>query len=232
MVQFFGERLIIGGFILILFFVLILKIYSKQFLTKDNLIIMKFLSDLGLFFGGIAVFYTYLKDSLQRTDTSADAAIVQDQNYTDILQYVGENKSKIPIVYKWVVDSMENTNKFNNNNNKSVEYLNDNERLALEYVNSKFFQSWLVLIKLVDNDEDMLDGISNYKQLDTFWKNKERHPLAERFAKFYAVEDVYHYLQQNEMYFPKPFIIYVDASIIKFQKNNMPKSLKKKYNLH
>ena len=226
MIKFFGERIIIGGFILILFFILLLKLFAKKLLTKENQIIMKFLSDLGLFIGGIAIFYTYLKDSLQRNDMLADAAMVQDQNYTDVLQYLDKNKNKIPIIYDWLI------NDINSRKKKSISHLNDNERVALEYVNSKFFQSWLVLIKLVDNDNDMLDGISNYKELDNYWKSSDNHPLAERFAKFYCIEDVYYFLQQNEMYYPKQFIMYVDASVIKFQKNNIPNVLKKKYNLH
>jgi hypothetical protein len=226
MISFFGERIIIGGFIIILFFILLLKLFAKKLLTKENQIIMKFLSDLGLFIGGIAVFYTYLKDSLQRSDETAEAAREQDLNYSDTLKYLGENKDKIPIVYDWVINGV------NSKNDQNATYLNDEEKLALEYVNSKFFQSWLSLIKLVNNDSDIFDSISDYKQLIGFWKKKERHPLAERFANFYAVEDNYQYLQENAMYYPKQFLIYIDASIIEFQKSNIPRSLRRKYNLH
>ena len=168
MISFFGERIIIGGFIIILFFILLLKLFAKKLLTKENQIIMKFLSDLGLFIGGIAVFYTYLKDSLQRSDETAEAAREQDLNYSDTLKYVGENKDKIPIVYDWVINGV------NSKNDQNATYLNDEEKLALEYVNSKFFQSWLSLIKLVNNDSDIFDSISDYKQLIDFWKKKRK----------------------------------------------------------
>ena len=106
MISFFGERIIIVGFIFMLFFILILKLYANKLLTRENRVIMKFLSDFGLFIGGIAVLYTYVKDSLQRGDELAQAAIDQDQNYSEILEYVGENKSKIPIVFSWVINGI------------------------------------------------------------------------------------------------------------------------------
>jgi hypothetical protein len=226
MIKFFGERIIIAGFLFILFLILILKVFAKQLLTKENQIVMKFLSDLGLFIGGIAVFYTYIKDSLKRGDEAAEAAIEQDLTYSDTLEYVGKNRFKIPIIYDWVINGV------NSNNTQKLAYLNDDEKIALEYVNSKYFQAWLSLIKLVNNDTDVFDSIADYKQLIKYWKTSEKHPLAERFASFYAIEDVYQYLQQNSMYYPKQFLIYIEASIIEFQKNNIPRSLKKKYNLH
>ena len=88
MIKFFGERIIIGGFFLILFLVLILKRFAKQLLTKENQIVMKFLSDIGLFIGGTAVFYTYIKDSLKRGDEAAEAAIEQDLSYHYMINLV------------------------------------------------------------------------------------------------------------------------------------------------
>ena len=56
--------------------------------------------------------------------------------------------------------------------------------------------------------------------------------MAEGFANFYAVEDNYQYLQENAIYYSRQFLIYIDASIIEFQKSNIPRSLRRKYNLH